>query len=73
MADKTLELLLATVNDLTIAVHKGFNEMREEFQKINGRLEHLEDEVKLTRTELKILSQKYGEHEVSIESLKKAK
>ncbi len=73
MADKTLELLLATVNDLTIAIHKGFKEMREEFQKINGRLDRLEDEVKLTRTELKILSQKYGEHEVSIEALKKAK
>ena len=45
MADKTLELLLATVNDLTIAVHKGFKEMREEFQKINGRLDRLEDDL----------------------------
>ena len=57
MADKTLELLLATVNDLTIAVHKGFKEMREEFQKIDGRFDRLEEEVKLTRTELKILAQ----------------
>lgn len=45
MADKTLELLLATVNDLTIAVHKGFKEMREEFQKINGRLDRLVDDL----------------------------
>lgn len=73
MADKMLELLVATVNDLTVAVHNMRQEMNEGFKQMSERLDRVEDEVQLTRTDLKVLAQKYGEHEVSIESLKKAR
>ena len=80
MADITLEFLVAAVNDLAVAVHDMRQEMTEGFKRIDGRFQRmderfdrLENEAKLTRTDLKILAQKYGEHEVSIESLKKAK
>jgi|GEM_PF-3987371 len=53
MADKTLELLFATVNDLAVAVHNMRKEINEGFKRMDERFDHMENEVKLTRTELK--------------------
>ena len=49
---------------------KGFDGL---WQEMSEGLRAVNDEVKLTRTELRILAQKYGEHEVSIEAMKRAR